>query len=316
MRKKYFVFVNDLIGVETNLTSFSWGFGKSKDEATEDEFAGCLVKVHLMICNDNELRKTAGAYSCRYRDYYADKGRHTILYAKAVKGLSFCYRLEKAGNELNVWCGKNYYRYVKYKIMYIFPVWYILFDFVTAILLENGLLPLYSSAVLFNGKATVMMAPPNTGKSLTALCLVNTKGAELLSEDLCITNGKQIMSVPLTSSYRGYKNGQQIPLTAQGKYDIDKLYFLERGNKSVFNDCDRVGLMKRIQIMNDYLLCYSKSIALDVYYHFNNELCPQDLSKMEKDLLEKLLDTLQIECICSEDPLEYSNLIMGEKQDG
>lgn len=314
MDNNFFVYVDGLVGVETNLRDFRWGFGKSAPRADEAGYEKCLIKIKLRTRRDKEIAKEAKTRSGKFRDFTAEKNADVIYYARSIKGIfNLAYRIEKEGNTLTVDVGKNYFRFVKLKVMHIHPIWYVLFDMVTAMLIEQGYLPLYSSSVVLKDKRTVaMLAPANTGKSLTALQLVRKHGASLIAEDLAITDGEYIRSVPYTDSYRNYGKdlkGTLVPAPSAERKRLDSIVVLERGEHSVKAADD--GIVPTLQLLNNYLLGYSKSTAVDVFCYFNGEFDVKQLRQKEEAILTKLVK--QCECCCISEPnaLNYADTIMG-----
>ena len=307
----YFVYCRDLIGVQTSLKNFSWVFGRNVPGTDKASFDQCLVKLCVDVADDDAFEQECQESQQRFGNYYGNFDDNRIVFNKRIKFLgNIAYRICREGNNLNVLIGKRYLRYVRYKVMHLHPMYYILFDFATAILLENGFLPLYCSAVSFkNGNTSVMIAPPATGKSLTSLLLVDKCDASLISEDVAITDGVSVWPAPYTFSYRRYSNiTLKKPMNVcQDKKTINYLFWLQPGDCKVqaihSEDADR------IQVLNDYLLGYIKSPAIDAFYYFNGCFKNTTLLELEKNIINKLLANVKAYHIFENDATLYAEAV-------
>ena len=304
----YYTYCKDLISVKTSINNFKWVFGRNAPDIGQDAFDQSLIKLSVATDNDNNITAQCDMSMRRFGDYYGRIGDNQIIFSKHIKVLgTLSYKISRNGNSLNVVIGKRYLRFIKYKIMHLHPMYYILFDFVTAILLENGYLPLYCSAVSFStGNTSVMVAPPNTGKSLTRLLLINRYDAALIAEDIAVTDGEYVWPVPYTFTYRDYgsiKLKKDFKVCADKK-KIDNLFWLQHGEPSLVPM--HIDEADKLQVLNDYLAEYAKSPAIDAFYYFNNCFKSTELLQREKNLLLKLLNNVKAYHVFNNDAQQYA----------
>ena len=312
----YFVYVNKLIGVETNDQQFRWSFGSCAPKTTKEEYDACKIKVCVNVRKNKDVFKDFDLSSLkgRFRYFFANPEEHIICYSQKVKRvLNLNYIISVQDNFVNVVVGKTYYNQVRYRVMNIHSMRYILFDIVTGLLLLNGYSPLYCSSVLMNNKgATVLMAPPNMGKSLTALRLCQSTQASLISEDIAITDGTYIWPVPWTNSYRDYADGsakdKQSIENVRDPVRITNTVILERGDSSVVTD--KNNSLSKMLLLNHYLLSYMKSPAMSALAYFNSEFSPEKMMDTEKAIFENLLNGSDFYCISDNNALTYSDQIV------
>lgn len=311
---KYYVFCPDFIGVETSYENFSWVFGRNAPEVSKDLYDKCLIKLQVVLDKDKKIAGECVNFKDRFGDFYGDYGSNTIIFNKSIKFLgNIAYKISRNKNTLSVVIGKNHLKYVKFKFMHLHPMYYILFDFATALLLENGFMPIYSSAVkLNNGKTVVMIASPNTGKSLTSLKLVKDYNAVLISEDVAVTDGVNIWPIPYTDSYRNYgsslKKGNCI--FSEKSEKINSLFWLLKGESLTKTITEKE--FEKVQLLNDYLLYYAKSPTLDAFSFFNDSLKNTELMNMEKQIIMKMFNNINAKFIFENDAIKYADDIANE----
>ena len=75
-------------------------------------------------------------------------------------------------------------------------------------LLQKGYVVIHSACVSYENQGILIVAPPDTGKTYTALTLVNKSGFEFLSDDLTIVkeNVAYCYPVPLTLKFHHLKS--------------------------------------------------------------------------------------------------------------
>lgn len=70
----------------------------------------------------------------------------------------------------------------------------------TLSLFMNGYIPLHCASVSIGDKIILIIAPSNTGKTLTSYLLQKEYGANFMCEDIAITDGEHIYACPFTST--------------------------------------------------------------------------------------------------------------------
>ena len=88
--------------------------------------------------------------------------------------------------------------------MNLHSIGYILTDIAGLIMLRKGFAPVHCSCFQSGDNCVLILAAPNTGKTLSTMMCCMEHGAGFLAEDLALTDGKIIYSVPWTSTFRYY----------------------------------------------------------------------------------------------------------------
>lgn len=318
---KYFVYVDGMIGIETDYRFLSWCFGQIPNPVDKSAFDRCMIKIRIRVINDravispDEIRADTG----QFRFFYAEKNAMNLKYSRTVaKVFHNSYSAEIRDDTIFVTVGKNFYRFVQLRIMNIHSLKYTLFDLVTCMLLRRGFTPLYCAAVeTEDQKAAVLMAPPNTGKSLTAARLCERHGLKMISEDLAITDGTLIWATPWTNSFRikgkgGSRRSGATWTYAEHPVPIGTVILLERGASGLQSADDT--FLKKVSILNRYYLWYPQSPAVGVLAYFNQDFSPNLLVSAEHDILQRMLNRSAC-MICREaQPMRYADSVIRQME--
>jgi len=339
----YFVYIKDILGLCTNAKKFSWVYGSVAPKASEDEFNHCMVKINLVV------RKSADVFEesvrmenhDRYSHFFARPHEKKIYYERGyfING-KLRYSIEVVGNDIHVVVDNTYFKYVRYKFMNVHSLGYILTDLASGILLLNGYASLHCSSVCIGEKALVIVAPPSTGKTITAIRLCEYEGVKYISEDMAITDGEVIYAVPWTSTFRYYDHTKEsssdrfvealrkkVPLfqLVPGKNrksiraylgddllvdsaQIADTILLGKGESGVVRSSH--GLLENILNLNKYELNYYRSPTMLVMNYFNPDFSMDKMYEAEKLILGKLIANNTGYRINAQNALDYSKLIM------
>lgn len=321
-----YVHVPGLIGIRTNLPSFRWGFGECGSPAPKAEYDSCRLKVLLEARNDREVFADTdlAAYTGIFRDFKAIPQRKAVLFEKKTGPVTLRFSVSVEGNTVRAVVGKSYLRLIKLKLMYIHPIAYVLFDLVSLLLLQQGMTTLYSASVLLrDGKTVVCAAPPNTGKSLTALQLQNKHGGRILAEDMAVTDGERLWGAPYTGLYRNYhdeslKRSAAAPkanLAAQG---IDAVFLLQKGTRDWEAEPD--DFLHQLLLINRYSLGYYYSPCLRVLDYYNREIDVQAAQNAEARILGRMVGGAKTMLVERRNSMEFTQAILaamdGERPKG
>lgn len=105
----------------------------------------------------------------------------------------------------------HYAALVRSRINTLYPPGRHLADLTVCRLIREGFAPLHCSAVVVKGNGIVMVAPPDVGKTYTALKLVREFAeVRVLSEDMAVTDGQTLYGCPLTASVENYGSALQL----------------------------------------------------------------------------------------------------------
>lgn len=341
----YFVYVKDILGVKTNADSFKWSYGTVAPRSDEAEFERCLIKVYLEVIDskdvfDDSIRMKDKSIG-QYHYFFGKRNDSKIYYERDFFFNSkLKYVIEVVDNNIYVKVNHNYYRFISHRFMNLHSIGYILTDLVSGMLLNNGLATIHCSAVNIGNRTFVLFAPPNTGKTLTAMRLCEIDAAKFVAEDFAITDGDNIYSVPWTSTFRYYDEINKskldqlvnefkkrlpvlelIPIGKRWsideyigwhrmiyKIEITDVVLLERGKTEIINT--KEGVLHKITNLNKYEFNYHKSPAVLALNYFNPQLSPDKMYDAEKAILKKLINNHSVNIVVSDNALNYSNLVL------
>lgn len=201
---------------------------------------------------------------------------------------------------------------------------------------------LHCSAFRKGDSTVVISAPPNTGKTISTMTACMEHGGEFLAEDIAITDGEMVYSVPWTSTYRYYSHVEKgfgtrtfnaftrifpplelltlsKPKRISAYVDKEKicdsskityLVILERGSTSV-QQASPGESYRKISNLNRYEFNYHKA-PLIVAYEFFNPSLNIAAYKAEQDILKKLVDNAHKRLIIrTNKATNYTSLILG-----
>lgn len=345
----YYEAIKGLLSVKTNIKDFSWSYGTVMPRCTEQEYYNCKIKVDV-IEEDFSIPDTLekmGKYHY-FRGYPG--GKEVYYYRNFLLGKKLKLKLVD-GNSRNpkLYVNKTYFKNIRHRFMNLHSVGYLLTDLASYLLLKEGYAPIHSSGFNFDGETNVIFAPPNTGKTLTSMMACLELGAKYIAEDLAVTDGKNIYSVPWTSTFRYYSNVDKSltsrmknrlikvfpPLELVGKQkvnpitdfvnkenilhqsEIDNLILLERDEfeKTKFEEIDEIH--RKLVNLNRYEFNYLRSPLIIAYTFFNPEYSVEEAAYEEKRILKKLIcNSKKSFVVADKDATNYLSLILKEVSNG
>jgi hypothetical protein len=338
----YFVYVKELLGIKTNTKQFSWVYGSEAPEAMEADFEKCKIKVHL------EIRKTKDVFENgfrpsdfdRYNHYYAQKFANKVYYDRNFfLNTKLRYFLQIDGNDVKMVVNEHYFKRIKFRFMNLHSIGFMLTDIVSGLLLNNGYATLHCSCVQVNGKTIAIFAPPGMGKTFTAINLCKNDNSSFLAEDIALTDGLNVLSVPWTSTYRFYDHENEtrfdkalnsvknklpiIELVSVKKRKTAREYLgessmidfaalsdviiLGRGPQKVVKD--EAGVFDSILNLNKYEFNYHRSPTMLVMNYFNPEFSTDDMYENEKKIVQQMLNHSRSYRVFAESAVEYADII-------
>lgn len=310
-----YVYIPQLIGIETNVKKFQWGFGKCDAPVSKEEFRRCKIRIHMEEKPDKAVFDDVDTsrYNREFRHFRAADDRCSVIFDQTMKGaIHLRYVLTVKGNEIFLTVGKTYLRLIMTKLMYVHAIPYILFDLTAMLLLKNGMTTLYCSAVkMKNDKTVVFMAPPNTGKSLCALKLSKEHGARIIAEDMAVTDGEKIWGSSHTNLYRDYHDRSLTENTAESNCDasdsVDYLCFLQKGGHPQVQNLDDYA--ERMTLINHYSLGYYYSPCVRVFNYFYDDFSTRIAEEEEQRICERLRSNARGVLIEDPDPMRFAEKI-------
>jgi hypothetical protein len=341
----YFVACPGVLGVRTNFRDFKWSFGTSMPADSREKFADCDVRLRVEITSDFDLTAEAEPIG-KYHYWMGNQDEDYIRYSR---DLFFGKKLllEAKGllsQEPYIRVNRNYMRFVTHRFMNLHSLGYILTDLASLLLLRKGYAPLHCSAFQSADSTVVIAAPPNTGKTLTSVSACMHHGARYIAEDLAVTDGTNIMTVPWTSTFRYYKDidnrlGSRLraaatklippielltasrtkPITEYIQPDsrIDRarathLVVLERGDERI-EPINATTAFTKIRNLNRYEFNYHRSPLVIAHEFFNPQLGIEDAYQAEASLLQQLVINVDKRLVVTaNNPTRYSELILQE----
>lgn len=233
--------------------------------------------------------------------------------------IEIAYHIQFLGNTIRVTVGKNYWKLIKYRMMNLHGMYYLLSDLAHVVLQKNGYLTLYASAVHYEPKnrGVVFFAPPNTGKTVTATKLSELPGYRMVGEDVVITNGETLYSCPWTSSYRRKETaidsaGSFGRITNAGKVvschecELTDVNMLLLGESKTSKDEDT--LFRKICVLNGYLFNYNVSPLVKVLGFFDKEY-DQHWNLNGERMLRQMIGKSDYLAIQAENPIDFYKMI-------
>ncbi len=322
---KHYIYIKDILGVQTDLAKFAWRYGKAAPEATSDVYRSCLIQVSVHMKKDPAVFSPADIERCdaAFQYFHVNTKENLLFYERALPfHQKLRYALQVRGNHLHVTVGHSYLHLVKLRIMHIHPIGDILSDIVSGLLLKNGYAPLYCASCYLPQTQTsvALFSASGVGKTTTCLELCKQHGALFLSEDVTLTDGKHLISVPWTSSERSRKRRKRgsldlrektppaARLTLCNQAELDRLIVLERGRKAFRGEKNEI--LRKIRTLNRYLFSYRSAPALLVMQYFDLGVSLPDLEKTERELLEQMTKTASCTLLSLPQEARFADVIV------
>lgn len=335
----YFVYIKDMLGVEINAKAFQWSYGTTAPRTSRDEFLKCKFKISILVKKDKEVisKEDFDNYKGKFHFFSGELGQHRIIYDRSwIFGKRLRYKIEIDDKNVRVNVGETYFKHIKHRFMNLHSLNYLLTDIVSGIMLLNGYATLYCSAVSLEGNQGILFfSPPNVGKTVTCLKFCEKYKASFISEDIALTDGVNIWSVPWTSSYRrvNSKKGtlfekivnrlcQILPIEElfRGKdkktnYEINisdrslikHIVLLEKEESNII--FEKTNANRKLLILNRYLLNYHKAPVISALNYFNQDFSPEDMLNSEKKIISKMLSDSEFVCVTESNVMDYADSI-------
>ncbi len=343
MNGKYFVLVDTLLGLYTNVEHFRWSYGIDPPPTDRQSYDSCLIKLRLDV---GPLEaQTPGNSTSKYHYFSGIPGTDQLYYQRPFLFNSSLQLLAKGllTDTPYFAVNKQYYRFVTHRFMNLHSIGYILTDASTLLLLQRGYAPLHCSAFRSGNSTVVVFAPPNTGKTLTTMTACLDHGASFLAEDLAVTDGREIFSVPWTSTFRYYSQVDKRPwarlidaLTRKipilellpivkskpintyvndeqmlSRAEVTHIAILEPGERPGVIEVSRDEARRRILNLNRYEFNYQKAPFNVAYEYFNPGANIEHAYQTEKRISQELItNAKKLLLVRADDPLQYSPLLL------
>lgn len=342
MQVNNFVVSDNVLGIQSDSRKIGWSFGHPPKTASQEDINRCKVVVKYTI---DSLRTEAEEYSKlqKYHYWYGASGRDELFYQRnlfAGSKLRLLLRGIKEGKP-EIIINRNYLHFVIGRFINLHSIGYHLTDLTCAMLLLNDLCPLHCSSYKINGETVAVIAPGNTGKTLTTMHSILHLGASFISEDLAVVDGENIYACPWTSTFRYYDELSMswflrmrmkmikiipplelIPMYGGDRkinayIEDERILSKEKVNYTAIlarrpggiEVLDKKRALTMLLNLNRYEFMYMKNPMLTAYSYFNPELDLFDLVKREKSVLSKLVDNTTCLLVQNEDPTKFADMI-------
>ena len=218
----------------------------------------------------------------------------------------------------------------------LYPPGVHLSDIISVNLLKRGYMPLHCAAISRSNEAVLLIAPPDTGKTLTTL-LALKEGFHYLAEDIAFVDSTYVYSNRNTSTFlhtdEYYKRNKFssffynnplasyyiIPkISASNILDncdkddsalVKNIFLLERGIYSS-EKIDSSEAMKRILIINRNEFSYFKNSLLFAYSYLNRSLDLNLLMKIEENIIQAIVNKSNCYLLRTNQPKDYIKLVL------
>ncbi len=343
MEAKNYVACKDILGIQTNCKEkIGWSFGYPPEPVSDEEIHKCRLVVRFIVDPlATEGREKQGLQ--KYHYWRAEQSKDELFYQRNFFGGTKLRLLAKGllTNRPEVWANKRYVKHIRWRFNNLHSPGYILTDMVCALLLKKDLCALHCSAFSLGDSTVVVIAPPDTGKTLAIMRAVFDHEASFISEDLAIIDGENIYACPWTSTFRYYDELSMsrimairmklikvmpvveiLPFPGTRKTIdnyIGKERILDRSRVTHIvilarrdgglQSLDKTDALKMVLNLNHYEFGYRKSPMLTAYSYFNPEFDPEALVEREKEILARLVNQSECFLVQSKDPTEFADLI-------
>lgn len=344
MQLTNYIASDDILGIQTNSKYIGWSFGKPETPVSEEEIKRCKTVVRLIVDPlKDEAKKMEGRQQYHY--WKGSSGTDELFYQRnffAGTKLRMLIRGIKTDRpEIRV--NKHFIKHIKWRFNNLHSPGYILTDLICAMLLQKELCALHCSAFNIGDSTVAVIAPGNTGKTLTTMRAVFDAEANYMSEDLAIVDRQNLYSCPWTSTFRYYDElsmswilrwrmklikffppAELIPCPVKRQRNID--YYISKDrilpkkkitHLAMLARCDggiRVLEKEEAKTMlfnlNRYEFFYMKSPMLTAYSYFNPEFDIFQLEQKEREILSDLVDNTTPLLVQSKDPTQFAKLIL------
>jgi hypothetical protein len=291
-----------------------------------------------------EVRKDlidSNIYAQKFNYYSGSEGKDEISYSKSI-GLGITLKLHLKGllGDTKLTVNDRYHKLVRMRVDNVFPPGAHLADILTVNLLQRKYTPLHCAAVSNQqSEGILLVAPPDTGKTLTTL-LALKRGFSYLAEDIAVIDREHVYANPYTSTFlhndefENHKSNnflfslsKKIPLLSayirpkvsisslmkdlkiDEKASIKNIFLLDRGTNSI-EKIEPREFTRRIMIINRNEFSYHKNPLLFAYSYFNPTLDINQLMKVEEELIYTIVAKSDCFLLKANEPTGYIELLL------
>ncbi|MBW1716381.1 MAG: hypothetical protein JRJ77_11270 [Deltaproteobacteria bacterium] len=312
-------------------------FGEQLPKASQTGNTPITIRyeIHNKLSPPNEDLHCLSSY------FFGSPGYDGLYYSRVLfKPFKLELQMEGLATEQPAIRVNKLYTKTPFRLNNIFPSGAHITDIITIHLLLKKWVPLSAACIEIGGKATLLIAPPDTGKTLTVMQgLKQNLPFNYMAEDICVTNADEVIGCPWTISFRhqGYLGSPWEKFLAKlharspafnlltkrfpGHLDrffnsesytphanIERIIALQRTNKGK----TAVRRLKADEIehliiqLNRYEFTYYRNPLLRAYAYFNPDILSlENFQNKEETILQKLSHKYPAYQIVAADPNEF-----------
>jgi hypothetical protein len=345
MTDTYYVASAGVLGLRTNAPGVKWSWGVNMPEASKAEYEACAVRLRYTVLDETPAGPDPETPTFgKYHYFHGEHGADLLHYRRAFMGKRELYfRLSGlASDEIHLQVNPEYARFITHRFMNLHSPGYILTDVVGWALTRHGYAPVHCSGFAQGDNAVLVLAPPNTGKTLTAMSSCMDLGASYLAEDVAITDGTNLYAVPWTSTFRYYENldtsrrtralnkltkvfppAELLPVAKSSRIDdlldsahilesapVTHVAVLERGEEESLIDIPTAEAVEKAVNLNRYEFKYSLAPVMVAYEYFNPQISLEGAQAAERHILKKVVEGAKERfAVRTRDASKYSYMI-------
>ncbi len=347
MANNNYVVCDNILGIQSDLKKIGWSFGHPPEMSSDERINSCKVVVKLTVDSLLTEAEEFGRLQ-KYHYWHGDYGRDELFYQRNLFAGSKLRLLLKGikTDRPEIIVNKNYFRFVIGRYINLHSTGYQLTDLTCALLLMKQLCPLHCSSFSTGDSTIAVIAPGNTGKTLSTMRAVLHLGASFISEDLAIIDGENIYACPWTSTFRYYDELSMSWLLRMRMklikiippVELIPMYGEDRKINSYIEDhrilsnkklthtvilarrpggvkvLSKEEALRMVLNLNRYEFMYMKNPMLTAYSYFNPELDIFGLEEREREILGRLVDNTICLLVQSEDPTKFADMIFNHIQ--
>ena len=248
-----------------------------------------------------------------------------LIYNKNIGITKIFMYISMSGDTISVFVDKLYYLLFKLKVENILPPGVHLRDLLYMKLVFDKYIPLHSASFAINkNNGFLILAPPNTGKSLTVSLLANN-GFKVLSEDIAVLDLEklEIYSAPYTATMlHELSKLKYLPLLSYylpkrlksfgeifkknliPRAKLKKIFILEK-SKGKEEKRKKDYLVKILNLTRNEFNIRSNPVINSILYYLR-----KDIESYEYDKIYKLVNKVDVIILRAKDPFEYYNMLV------
>jgi len=188
-------------------------------------------------------------------------------------------------------------------------------------LLDKGFSFIHAACVAKDGICLLFPAFSDTGKTTTALRFLES-GYNLLGDDIVITDGRNVLSYPLSVAQKVIKPFETVPLLRKLKWfktinppieekaTPQKIFLLRRGKKDEIREVNKEDLVKKLNIIMESscpLFPFPQGVMLSYYYVKNIDIRTY-IEKREK-IISRLVNNCETLIVVAKESSNFYKLI-------